>query len=237
MQPEELKQAIQKIKMWQRSGERAPHKPLLLLYALGRLSRGEPRQMIYREVKDDLKNLLDEFGPPRASHLPSYPFVRLSNDRLPHSETAIWQVVGKEKMNTKIDWSDHELIDNEAAGGFTDPVYILLKDNQDLSKEIAMTILHNNFPNFLREAILEKVGLNDGAKTDTEEYDSKPSRSNDLRSCTHSMDICSRHSQGQKIGEAQQPDNYQNNNILSWYVKEIYRRFIRFLNDKVLKRV
>jgi len=39
MQPEELKQAIQKIKMWQRSGERAPHKPLLLLYALRRLTR------------------------------------------------------------------------------------------------------------------------------------------------------------------------------------------------------
>jgi len=30
----------------------------LLLYALRRLSRGEPRQMLYAEVKDHLKELL-----------------------------------------------------------------------------------------------------------------------------------------------------------------------------------
>jgi hypothetical protein len=98
MQPEELKQAIQKIKMWQRGGERAPHKPLLLLYALGRLTRGEPRQMNYKEVKDDLKNLLDEFGPPRANQSPSYPFIRLCNDFLPQTETAIWQIEGREHI-------------------------------------------------------------------------------------------------------------------------------------------
>ncbi len=72
MQPEELKQAIQKIKMWQRGGERAPHKPLLLLYALGRLTRGEPRQMSYADVKDDLTDLLNEFGPARHKQEPGY---------------------------------------------------------------------------------------------------------------------------------------------------------------------
>jgi putative restriction endonuclease len=41
LQPEDLKQAISQIKMWQRAGERAPHKPLLLLYALGRLKTGK----------------------------------------------------------------------------------------------------------------------------------------------------------------------------------------------------
>ena len=86
MQPEELKQAIQKIKMWQRSGERAPHKPLLLLYALGRLARGEPRQMNYKEVKDDLKSLLEEFGPPRANHSPSYSHICPNSNRLPQPE-------------------------------------------------------------------------------------------------------------------------------------------------------
>jgi putative restriction endonuclease len=71
MQREELKQAIQKIKMWQRDGERAPHKSLLLLFALGRLIRDEPRQMNYKEVKDDLKILLDEFGPPKPNIRPA----------------------------------------------------------------------------------------------------------------------------------------------------------------------
>lgn len=60
MKPEELKEKISKLKMWQRDGQRAPHKPLLLLYALGRLSRGEPAIMHYEQVKDDLKNLLSK---------------------------------------------------------------------------------------------------------------------------------------------------------------------------------
>jgi len=159
MQPEELKQAIQKIKMWQRGGERAPHKPLLLLYALGRLTRGEPRQMNYKEVKDDLKSLLDEFGPPRANQSPSYPFTRLCNDRLPQSETAIWKIEGRENLNTKKDWSDRELIDNETTGGFTEPVYSLLQGNQGLVNEIATTILRKNFPDTLHEDILLQVGI------------------------------------------------------------------------------
>jgi predicted restriction endonuclease len=39
----ELKEKISVIKIWQRSGERAPHKPLLLLYAQRRLSWDELR--------------------------------------------------------------------------------------------------------------------------------------------------------------------------------------------------
>ncbi len=34
LQPEDLKQAINQIKDWQRGSERAPQKPLLSLYAL-----------------------------------------------------------------------------------------------------------------------------------------------------------------------------------------------------------
>jgi putative restriction endonuclease len=182
MQPEELKQAIQKIKMWQRGGERAPHKPLLLLYALGRLTRGEPRQMNYKEVKDDLKSLLDEFGPPRANQSPSYPFTRLCNDRLPQSETAIWKIEGRENLNTKKDWSDRELIDNETTGGFTEPVYSLLQGNQGLVNEIATTILRKNFPDTLHEDILLQVGL-DLEYTDSQGIDAatRTTRSPDFR--------------------------------------------------------
>ena len=167
--------------MWQRGGERAPHKPLLLLYALGRLTRNEPRQMIYKEVKDDLKNLLDEFGPPRASHSPSYPFVRLSNDCLPQSETAIWQIAGREELNTKKDWTDRELIDNETAGGFTEPIYQLLQVNQSLVSEIGTTILRKNFPDTLHEDILDQVGLNLDATFLTDDPTSKSSRSPNFR--------------------------------------------------------
>lgn len=182
MQPSDLKQAINSIKKWQRSGERAPHKPLLLLYALGRLARGEPRQMLYAEVKNDLKSLLNEFGPPRPSHLPAYPFIRLCNDRLPQTEIAIWQVQGIKNLNTKKDWTDRELIDNQTRGGFTEPIYALLQSDQDLLRELATDILRKNFPDTIHEDILNQVSLNLELVGTAPESTAKPIRSPDFRS-------------------------------------------------------
>ena len=152
MQPKDLKQRVQKIKIWQRGGERAPHKPLLILYALGRLSRGEPREMAYKKVKDDLKQLIIEFGPYRQTYSPSYPFVRLTND-------GIWQTKGIQDLHTKKDWSDRELVDNQTLGGFTAPVYHLLQHDPTLIQELATTILRKNFPDTMHQDILDQVGL------------------------------------------------------------------------------
>ncbi len=71
-----------KLNVWSRNGERAPHKPLLVLYALGRWSRGETAAIPFREVDADLSLLLKEFGPSRQSYHPEYPFWHLQNDRV-----------------------------------------------------------------------------------------------------------------------------------------------------------
>ncbi len=80
MRPEELKEKIQNLRTWKQEGVRAPHRPLLLLYSLGRLARNEPRFVPYAEAKETLKKLLIDFGPYRKVHYPGFPFVRLSND-------------------------------------------------------------------------------------------------------------------------------------------------------------
>jgi len=159
MQPEDLKLAVQKIKVWQRGVQRAPHKPLLLLYALGRVSRGEPRKMKYELVKNDLKSLLTEFGPPRVAHSSSYPFIRLSNDRLSESNMPIWEIHGIEALKTNKDWTERELVDNQTEGGFTEKAYNLLKEDHKLVRELATIILNNNFPTTLHDDILVQVGL------------------------------------------------------------------------------
>ncbi len=72
MQAESLKQVINNLRIWQRGDQRAPHKPLLFLYALGRVSRGELRKMQYKLVKGDLKNYLHysaRIEPLRYQHL------------------------------------------------------------------------------------------------------------------------------------------------------------------------
>jgi putative restriction endonuclease len=47
MTPEEIRERFNTITVWQRGGERAPHKPLLALCAIARLLRGERRMIPY----------------------------------------------------------------------------------------------------------------------------------------------------------------------------------------------
>jgi len=61
------------LNVWKRGSERAPHKPLLVLYALGKWSRGEDRLISFQEVDEDLAELLREFGQPARTTIPSTP--------------------------------------------------------------------------------------------------------------------------------------------------------------------
>jgi putative restriction endonuclease len=73
---------IGSIKRWSRAGERAPHKPLLLLYALGRLQRLGTSSVSYADAEPELQALLDEFGPSGRKTTPAYPFHYLQSDGL-----------------------------------------------------------------------------------------------------------------------------------------------------------
>jgi putative restriction endonuclease len=91
MNADELRQRVADIAVWQRGSERAPHKPLLLLMALARYSRGEPSQIPYAVIDWELRELLAEFGPSRKSYHPEYPFWRLQND-------GIWELQNAENV-------------------------------------------------------------------------------------------------------------------------------------------
>ncbi|MFI9597106.1 phosphorothioated DNA-binding restriction endonuclease [Nonomuraea sp. NPDC052265] len=72
---------VAEIRRWTRGGERAPHKPLLLLYALGHFQRHGNRSIPFSAAEAELKKLLKEYGPPRDTS-PGYPFHHLTNDGL-----------------------------------------------------------------------------------------------------------------------------------------------------------
>ena len=88
MLPHEVLERFANICNWQRRGERAPHKPLLILYALSRLRQGET-QINYIEYEEKMLELLEEFGPPRKRHEAKHPFLRLAND-------GIWRLSEKD---------------------------------------------------------------------------------------------------------------------------------------------
>lgn len=67
------------LSIWKKGDQRAAHKPLLVLYTLGRWQRGQS-DVTFREAEPDLTALLREFGPPRKSDHPEQPFWRLQRD-------------------------------------------------------------------------------------------------------------------------------------------------------------
>ena len=80
-----LLQRFQNLNVWRRRGERAPHKPLLILLALGRLQSSDQRLMPFDQIEETLAGLLEEFGPPRTSPHPELPFYHLKND-------GVWEI-------------------------------------------------------------------------------------------------------------------------------------------------
>lgn len=67
MDPTMLKDKINNLTIWKKGDQRAPHKPLLILYALGQMQNKDARFLPYEDIKDPMKHLLREFGPRRQS--------------------------------------------------------------------------------------------------------------------------------------------------------------------------
>ncbi len=149
MTSDQLVSQINNLNIWKKGDQRAPHKPLLILYALGRLKNGQSGMMSYEEAREPLKQLLIDFGPYRLSYHPEEPFVRLTRD-------GIWRLnqdLDKVEVNSK--W----LVEHGILGGFSDDVRKLFDENLGLIREVAEIILQSHFPDSMHEDILSAVGL------------------------------------------------------------------------------
>ena len=76
----QILQKFDGIRVWQQGDKRAPHKPLLLLLALGRLQRQEAPIVEFSQIDAPLKTLIDEFGPSGAGKNRHFPFWHLASD-------------------------------------------------------------------------------------------------------------------------------------------------------------
>ena len=66
-------ESVTKLNVWKKGDQRAPHKPLLLLYAIGHYLEGGPRLLSFRDAEAPLHQLLVDFGPARKVHHPELP--------------------------------------------------------------------------------------------------------------------------------------------------------------------
>lgn len=155
MTREEFLQQIRKVRISTRNGRKAPHKPLLILLALGRLSQGKPRLASWsEEIRGSLWDLLEAFGPPAGKPRPEYPFGRLCNDRL-------WEVCSAKPVRTtrSLDVLDSSLVEQNASGGFPEAVQHLLENDPELVETTASHFLAGHFPESLHISIRDAVGL------------------------------------------------------------------------------
>lgn len=151
---DEFLERLGALNQWSARGERAPHKPLLLLLALARLQQGDDRWIRFDGIEDPLRRLLEEFGPPRKSHHPEYPFWHLRSDGL-------WVVENDEALSTIGSGSNPPItvLREEGVGGFPEDVYQLLHQNPRFVAEAAQVVLDEHFPPSIHEDLLGAVGL------------------------------------------------------------------------------
>ncbi|HMT93233.1 MAG TPA: hypothetical protein PKD81_09590 [Thiolinea sp.] len=71
---QELITRITTLNVWKKGDQRAPHEPLLLLLALGRIHTDSPRLIPFDQIDTKLTQLLQDFGPSRANYYPELPF-------------------------------------------------------------------------------------------------------------------------------------------------------------------
>ncbi len=152
---------FQDLNVWRRRGERAPHKPLLVLLALGRLQSTGTRMLPFDQIEGPLTRLLEEFGPPRKSPHPELPFYHLSTDGVWEIEDDIPLQIRRGSKNPL----KSELRKFKIAGGFTQPVFEVLKNRPEAVRELARRILTAHFPESLHESIAAAVGLQMESRT------------------------------------------------------------------------
>ena len=140
--------------VWKNRNQRAPHKPLLALWAIGRCLRGEDRLAGYRTVDRDLRTLLKEFGPPRKSHHPEYPFWHLEND-------GVWEIPDRDRIPLGRGGNVPRkfLMEQDIAGGFPSSIYEAFRGDPVQAVEIAHALVAAHFPETRQSDVLAAVGL------------------------------------------------------------------------------
>ena len=177
MTPTEVLQTFANIRMAPAGGGRAVHKPLLVLFWLGRLERGEPRLALFADVEGAFKQLLVEFGSANAPSTRQLPFWHLCND----GDGKVWQlesasgiVIPTQGPAPGVTWfREHGL-----KAGFAPELDAMLRGDRQLRAELARQLLTNHFSETLHADIAAQLGL-DIEQSTVEQSTALPTRRRD----------------------------------------------------------
>jgi len=169
---DDVRSRLATLRVHQSGGRRAPHKPLLLLYALGRFVAGVER-LPFSKVESVLRGLLRDFGPLRAQYHAQYPFWRLQT-------SGLWTVHADGPLRTRASNTDPTRTSLHAAnavGQFTQETLACLRREPALVGEAAAMLLEAHFAPSLHDEIRTAVGLDLLASPATADPPAAPLRS------------------------------------------------------------
>ncbi|QRX91959.1 phosphorothioated DNA-binding restriction endonuclease [Streptomyces noursei] len=141
---------VAKLRQWTNNGARAPHKPLLLLYALANYQRDADGELRYSAVEGELRQLLTEYGPPHPT-TPAYPFHHLASD-------GVWEVRTDQGLGSP--GSRVGVLRSSGATGRLAPgLRTALATDSSLLTRLTRVLLDTHFPPSLHTDLCEAVGL------------------------------------------------------------------------------
>lgn len=134
------------------TGRRHPHKPLFLLWLLGRQQRGETGPVSYVAAQEPVDRLIAEFGTParRGKDRAAMPFF--------HLEPALWELHAA-RADVELTDSGGRLRKAGAAGRFRPEVEALLQREPGLIDEATRLLLDLHFTDSHVDLICGEAGI------------------------------------------------------------------------------
>ncbi len=143
-----------RIKPFKRNGVISPHRPLLVLYAIGKLINNEQRIHTYAEIEESFGKLLKKFGPRKTNKGTHDPFWRLK-------KYCVWFVTNADSIEEDVSGNvkPRELHDNNVSGGFHEAIIEQFLSDPTLHIEVTQMMLERTFHESKYKEVIHAVGI------------------------------------------------------------------------------
>ena len=184
MTREEIIGKFKNLNVWKRGNKIAPHKPLLVLYAIGKLRHRENQLIPYTEIEKELAELLSEFGTGQSKPRPHYPFWRLREDN-------VWKVTDADLIEETPSGDAYitDLKRHKVSGGFHEIIANHLQSDFSLALEIIESML-DHFRSSIHKDISQAVGIEHPFHTPNRQRRDPNFRENVLRAYEYKCAVC-----------------------------------------------
>jgi putative restriction endonuclease len=145
----EVLACLASLRQHQRQGQRSPHKPLLVLFALGQLAATGSSELTWSTASGRLADLIRDYGPPSSAapaQRAAYPFTRLRSDM-------IWTLDHDVPMDRV-----QPLATGQVVGRLTPALENALRD-PGIAAAAARQLVEAEFPPTIAPEVLLAVGL------------------------------------------------------------------------------